>query len=275
MGRRSNVDRVKPILLDLGHFAIHSFGVMVAIGFLSGTWLAARRAKAVGIDPVTIQDLVFPWLLIGALLGARLLYVVSYWKTDFAPSSILDIFAIWKGGLVFYGGLIGATAAGIWRVWQKSLPAWRIADCMAPGLALGHAMGRLGCFLNGCCYGTPTTLPWAIRFPDINHELFGTPLGWVHPVQIYESSLNLVLCVGLVLLHQKRLAAGTVGAAYLMGYAVIRAFVELFRGDYVKIGAAMPGGLKPGQYTSLAIFVAGLIVLYLAHRNAKKSVISS
>ena len=106
---------MKPILLDLGHFAIHSFGVLVAMGFMAGTWLAARRARTVGIDPVAIQDLVFPWLLIGALLGARILYVISYWKTDFAPSSWIDVVAIWKGGLVFYGGLIGATAAGISR----------------------------------------------------------------------------------------------------------------------------------------------------------------
>jgi phosphatidylglycerol:prolipoprotein diacylglycerol transferase len=101
--------------------------------------------------------------------------------------------------------------------------------------------------------------------------MFGTPLGLVHPVQIYESLLNLVLCGGLIWLHGRRLAAGTVGAAYLMGYAVIRACVEVFRGDYVKIGAAMPGGLKPGQYTSVAIFAAGLIVLYLARRIAKRS----
>jgi len=150
---------LKPILLELGSFRLHSFGLLVALGFLAGSWIASRRGRAIGLDPQAIQDIVFPWLLMGGLIGARILYVLSYWQRDFAGQPLVEVLAIWKGGLVFYGGLIGATIAGAIGIRRKGLPLWATADCLAIGLALGHFFGRLACLLNGCCHGAFASRP--------------------------------------------------------------------------------------------------------------------
>lgn len=256
---------MKPILFDLGRFQLHSFGLMVALGFLCGTWLAARRARVAGLDPAAIQDIVFPWLLVGGLLGARILYVVSYWDHDFAGKPWTDAFAIWKGGLVFYGGLIGAVIAGVIGIRRRGLPLWRTADALTPGLALGHVFGRLGCLLNGCCFGRTCTLPWAIHFPD-SHETHGAGL---HPTQVYEALLNLALCAALVWWHDRRRRFdGQVFALYLLAYAVIRSVCEVFRGDYAYLGTPKSALFTPGQSTSLLIFAAGVVAwLFLSRRR--------
>jgi phosphatidylglycerol:prolipoprotein diacylglycerol transferase len=259
---------MKPILFEIGPFRLHSFGLMVALGFLAGTWIATRRAKSVGIDPNAIQDIVFPWLLVGGLLGARVLYIISYWDKDFAGQPLTELFAVWKGGLVFYGGLIGATIAGIMAVVRKKLPLWTTADCLTPGIAIGHVFGRLGCLLNGCCYGRTCEIPWALHFSK-DHPTGGLP---VHPAQLYEAGLNLALCGFLVWWHQKRRAfEGQVFAIYLVAYSFIRAFSEYFRGDYAVKSAPANGVFTPGQSTSVLILAAG-IGLWIYLRSRKQAV---
>lgn len=257
---------MKPILFDFGAFQLHSFGLLVALGFISGTWLAARRAKVAGIDPIAIQDIVFPWLLVGGLVGARILFVISYWDREFASRPLSEAFAIWKGGLVFYGGLIGATLAGIVGVRRRGLPLWKTADALTPGLVLGHVFGRLGCLLNGCCFGRTCELPWAIRFPA-DHSTRGLP---VHPAQLYEALLNLALCGFLVWWHdRKKRFDGQVFALYLLTYAVIRTVSEYFRGDYAVQSTPAAGVFTPGQSTSALILAAG-IGLWIALRRLPK-----
>lgn len=257
---------MKPILFDFGRFQLHSFGLMVALGFLGGTWLAARRARVAGLDPAAVQDIVYPWLLVGGLLGARILYVVSYWDRDFAGHPWTDALAIWKGGLVFYGGLIGAVAAGVVGIRRRGLPLWRTADALTPGLALGHVFGRIGCLLNGCCFGNACTMPWAVRYPD-GHETHGAA---VHPTQVYEALLNLALCGLLVWWHDRRRRFdGQVFALYLMAYAVVRSVCEAFRGDYVFLGAPKSGLFTPGQATSVGIFAAGVVAWLVLSLRAK------
>jgi phosphatidylglycerol---prolipoprotein diacylglyceryl transferase len=258
---------MKPILFEIGSFRLHSFGLLVALGFIAGSWIATRRAKAVGLDPDAVQDIVFPWLLVGGLLGARLWYVASYWERDFAGQPFTDVFAIWKGGMVFYGGLIGATFAGIVGVFRKKLPLWATADCLIPGVALGHVFGRLGCLLNGCCYGRVCEVPWALRFPK-DHSTQGLP---VHPAQLYEAALNLALCGFLVWWHaERRRFDGQIFAMYLIAYAFIRAFSEYFRGDYSVQSAPAAGIFTPGQTTSALILAAG-IGLWVALRRRPMS----
>jgi len=253
---------MKPILLELGAFRLHSFGLLVALGFLAGSWVASRRGRAMGLDPQSIQDIVFPWLLVGGLVGARLMYVVSYWSRDFAGQPLGEVLAIWKGGLVFYGGLIGATFAGIVGIRRKGLPLWATADCLSIGVALGHVFGRLACLLNGCCFGRACPLPWAIRFPA-DHATHGAP---VHPSQLYEAGLNLLLCGGLIAWQSRRPhGRGQIFALYLMAYAAIRSVSEHFRGDYAVQSAPAAGVFTPGQSTSLWIFAAGL-ALWVARR---------
>jgi phosphatidylglycerol---prolipoprotein diacylglyceryl transferase len=244
------------------------------MGFLSGLWTASRRAPAQGISGEQVLDL-GPWLIIGALVGARILYVISYWREDFAGHNFLDVFRIWRGGLVFYGGLIGAIVAGIIYLRRKKLPLWRVADVMAPSIALGSVFGRIGCLMNGCCYGKACDLPWAIHFPP-DHQTYPHA---VHPTEIYDSALNLVLYLGLAWLLRRKKFDGQVFAIYLIGYAVFRSIAEIFRGDYPQ--HYLGGWATPAQLVSLGIVTAGLLLLWLlphtpagrpaVERDAKKA----
>ncbi|HUD82220.1 MAG TPA: prolipoprotein diacylglyceryl transferase, partial [Candidatus Saccharimonadales bacterium] len=215
------------IAFEFAGLTVTWYGILVALGFMAGLWTASRRAMRSGINPDTIIDL-GPWLLVGAIIGARTLYVVSYWNESFAGRPLTEIFMVQHGGLVYYGGLIGASLACVLFVSLKKLPLWRLADILAPSVALGSFFGRWGCLLNGCCYGRPTTLPWGIQFPK-GHETYPN---YVHPTEIYDSLLNLGLYLFLAWLFRRKSFDGQVFAVYLICYAVLRSFVELFRGDY-------------------------------------------
>src|SRR5579862_9392833 len=124
---------------------------MMALAFFAGLFTASRRAKLVNIRGDTIADVTL-WLMVGSIIGARFVYVTTYWKTEFASGSFSEVFMIQHGGLVYYGGLIGASVAGLIYLAWKKLPVWKIADILAPSVALGSVFGRIGCLLNGCCY---------------------------------------------------------------------------------------------------------------------------
>lgn len=257
-----------PIAFHLGSLTIHWYGVMVALGFLVGLWTASRRGLHVGIPAEKVAD-IGPWLIVGAIVGARTFYVISYWKESFAGQPLSEIFAVWKGGLVFYGGLVGATLAGILYLRLKKLPLWKMADILAPSIALGYVFGRVGCLLNGCCYGRECSLPWAIRYPE-NNPLHA-PTTPVHPTQIYESLLNLGLYVALVWLFRRKKFDGQVFGAYLVGYAVLRSFVEMFRGDYREHQHYLGGWATPAHLVSILILVTGLVLLrVLSHLQPKR-----
>lgn len=237
---------------------MHSFGVLVALGFLVGLASAAYNARRAGLNGEVVYDLA-PWLVGAGLIGARLMYVISYWDRDFAGRPLREAFAVWNGGLVFYGGLILASLVGLWRIRAMKLPLWTMADCLAPGIAIGHTFGRMGCLLNGCCFGRPTSLPWAIHFPA-NHSTAGAGL---HPTQVYEALLNLAFFGLLMWAFPRRRFAGQIFALYLVGYAILRAVTEWFRGDYDYISRPVAGVLTPGQSTSVLILVAGLALLFV------------
>ena len=248
------------IAFQLGGLSIYWYGVLVAVGFLAGLWTASRRALLTGIRGETIVDL-GPWLILGTIVGARGLFVISYWREEFAADAWWQIFNIRRGGLVFYGGLIGASLAGMLYVRSKKLPAWKIADILAPSIPLGHAFGRIGCLMNGCCYGRACSLPWAIHFPE-THETHGAG---VHPTQLYESSLNFLLYAFLAWLYRRKKFDGEIFAIYLLGYAVLRAFVETFRGDYTTY--YLGGRATPAQMLSLFIFAAGATLWWALSRS--------
>jgi phosphatidylglycerol---prolipoprotein diacylglyceryl transferase len=241
---------VHKIAFHLGSFSIYWYGIFVALGFLAGLWTASRRALYDGIRGETIVDL-GPWLILGAIIGARGLFVISYWREDFAGKPLWQMLNIRGGGLVFYGGLIGASLACVLYVRLKNLPLWRIADILAPSIALGHAFGRIGCLMNGCCYGRVCNLPWAIQFP-YGHETYPNRL---HPTQIYESLLSLALYTFLAWRFRRKRFQGEIFAGYLLGYAVLRALVEMFRGDYTTY--YLGGHVTPAQMLSVPIFAAG------------------
>jgi phosphatidylglycerol:prolipoprotein diacylglycerol transferase len=157
--------------------------------------------------------------------------------------------------------LIGAVLSAVVYVKWKRLPSMKVGDALAPSIALGHVFGRLGCFLNGCCYGSACSLPWAVHFPP-EHETGGTG---VHPTQLYEAGLNLLLYFGLETLYRRKRFDGQVFGLYLMAYSVLRVGVELFRGDY---GAHRIGPFTPGQAISAVILTAGAAILWIQSRPA-------
>jgi phosphatidylglycerol:prolipoprotein diacylglycerol transferase len=256
---------VHPIAFYLGTLPIRWYGIMMATAFLVGLWTAARRARPANVSSEVITDLTM-WLMGGSIVGARIVYVTTYWHEVFSGKPFSEVFMIQRGGLVYYGGLIGATVAGVGYLWWKKLPVWKIADIMAPSIALGSVFGRIGCLLNGCCYGRACDLAWAIRFPA-NHETGGAP---VHPTEIYDALLNLLLYAGLAWLFRRRKFDGQIFALYLIGYAICRSIVECFRGDYPS-DHIHAGYFTPAQLLSLPILIAGIAAWFWVSRRPRIS----
>jgi phosphatidylglycerol:prolipoprotein diacylglycerol transferase len=252
---------VHKIAFELGPLTVTWYGVFVATGFLAGLWTASRRALRVQIHSETIMDL-GPWLFLGAIAGARAVFVGTYWREEFAHGPFYEIFMVQHGGLVYYGGLIGASLACIIYTRLKKLPLWRVADVLAPSVALGSFFGRWGCLMNGCCYGKPTTMPWGIQFPR-DHETYPS---YVHPTEIYDALLNFGLYGMLAWMYRRRKFDGQIFGVYLICYAVLRSFVELFRGDYTP--EHYWNGMTPAQLASVGIAAAGALLLWLQWRKA-------
>jgi len=270
---------VHPIAFHLGPLPVHWYGVMVALAFLAGLWTASRRALRENIAPERIIDL-GPWLIVGAIVGARILYVITFWREEFAGKPLVEMFMVWRGGLVYYGGLVGASLGFILYARLKKLPLWKGADILAPSIALGYVFGRIGCLMNGCCYGRVCELPWAIQFPNQSnawHQQHAQGLVGatdrslpVHPTQIYESLLNLALYAGLAWLYRRKKFDGQVFATYLVCYAILRSFVEMFRGDYPEYQRHLGGWVTPAHLVSVAILAAGLVLFRILPRAMPK-----
>ena len=235
---------------------------MIALAFLAGLWTATLRARREKIPGEKIADVVL-WLLVGSVIGARFTYVTTYWKDEFAGQPLSEIFMIQHGGLVYYGGFIGAVIASVIYLRWKKMPLWKTADVLAPSIALGNVFGRIGCLLNGCCYGRPTDLPWGIRFPA-DHPTGGVP---VHPTEIYDALDNFILYLLLAWLFRRKKFDGQVFATYLIGYAITRCIMEYFRGDYPP--DHIHARLTPGELVSIPIFLAGLGLAAILSRRVE------
>jgi phosphatidylglycerol:prolipoprotein diacylglycerol transferase len=267
---------VHPIAFQLGSFSVHWYGVMIALAFLAGLWTATRRARRVNVPAERITDLVL-WVMLGSIIGARFVYVTTYWKDEFADQPLSEIFMIQHGGLVYYGGLIGAILTTIIYLRWKKMPLWQTADVLAPSIALGNVFGRIGCLLNGCCFGHACTLPWAVQFPNQSYAwaqqyqqgLVGKDAAAlpVHPTEIYDALDNFLLYLFLAWLFRHKKFDGQVFAVYLIGYAVTRTIMEYFRGDYPP--DHIHYGLTPGELVSIPIFAAGLLLAALLSRRVE------
>ena len=264
---------VHDIAFELGPLTITWYGILVASGFLFGLWNASRRALRQNMKPEAIFDC-GSWLLIGGVVGARAVYVASYWPDileaarNHHHSPWVEVFMVQHGGIVYYGGFIGASVAGMVFAWRKGLPLWQLADILAPSVALGSFVGRWGCLMHGCCYGRPTDLPWGIQFP-VGHPSHlhddGLP-HYVHPTQIYDSLLNLGLFAGLAWFYKRRKFDGQVFALYLVCYAVLRSVVECFRGDYLRRDL-VGGWITPAQRVSVGTLAFGLLLLFALRKG--------
>lgn len=239
-----------PELFSIGPLTVHTYGVMFSLGIVAAVVLSERQLRRTGGKPGTIADMAFP-VMLGVILGARALFVIV--EHQYYAAHPWHILAVWNGGLVFYGGLIGGALAFVLAARWWHLDLWYLADTLAPGLALGHGIGRIGCFFAGSCYGKPTDLPWAVTYTDpgsLAHDILGVP---VHPVQLYSTIFLVSLAV---LLYRKGPSAsfrGQVITSYGIIYGVYRFMIEFLRGD--PRGAMEIGGvvLSTSQVVSLLL----------------------
>lgn len=250
-----------PELIRIGSFALPSYGFMMAAAFLAGLWLLRRRAGSFGIEPETASDIGI-WLLLSGLVGAKLLLVIVEWPSYVRSWS--EFLSLGRAGGVFYGGLLGAVAATVILLRRRRISFWAFADAAAPSIALGQALGRVGCLLAGCCWGRECTLPWAITFTSrIAHENVGVPLGVpLHPAQAYEIAGTLALCA-LLLVFERRAFSGETFARYVFGYALLRGTIEFFRGD--PRGVVL-GSMSTSQFIAACGVLAGLAIYALRRR---------
>ena len=242
-----------PILIKIGSVTIYTYGFMIAMGFLVGISLASRQGEKEGIDPAIISDLGF-YILISAIIGSRLFFVMVYWK-EFAGNP-LKIVKIWEGGLVFYGGLIGAGLTMLYFVRRKGLKLLQTLDILAPSAAIGQGIGRLGCFAAGCCHGKETSLAWAVTFTDPRCLApVGIPL---HPTQIY-ASIDLFFIFGLLILVRRfKKYQGQIAACYFVLIPIHRFFIEFLRGDDRGTVEMLSWTFSTSQFVSLILFALGL-----------------
>jgi phosphatidylglycerol---prolipoprotein diacylglyceryl transferase len=252
----------------IGPLTLHTYGFLLAIAFMAGLWIANRQARKAGLDPARITDMAV-YVLIGGLLGAKLMLVVVEWP--FYVRNPRELLSILQSGGVFYGGLLGALPVAWWYSRRHKLDGWRTADVLAPGVAIGQAIGRLGCFAAGCCYGRATTVPWAVTFRDpYATRAVGTPLDLpLHPTQIYESLSVLLLFLGLLWLAGRKRFHGQIALLYLFGYAVIRFVIEFYRGDAAR-GTVLGGRVSTSQFIAiLVVVVVALLYPFLRRRRPR------
>jgi phosphatidylglycerol:prolipoprotein diacylglycerol transferase len=252
-----------PILFKVGSWPVYSYGVLLALAYLAGLQMAVVRARRVGLDGARVMDLGI-YIIIAALVGAKLMLIAvdfQYFRNQ--PRELLSLV---RAGGVFYGGLIAAFFVTVVLVRRYQLPLWTTGDMIAPGIALGHIVGRFGCLLAGCCYGRPTDVAWAITFRDpVAAANVGTPLQIpLHPTQLYDAGAELLILI--VLLVSERRGRGFAGRTfwlYMLLYAISRFIIEFFRGD--ERGTVF--SMSTSQFVSIIIVPVSLIMLWVLKKR--------
>ena len=251
-----------PRLLDLGPLTIYTYGILLAAAYLLGLKLAMTRAKARQLDEARILDLGI-YIIVSALIGAKLLLLFTDFGTYLAnPRELLTLVRV---AGVFYGGLILAVLVAIWYIRRVGLPLWTTCDVFAPGIALGHVVGRLGCLFAGCCYGKPTTMPWGITFTDpFAATNTGTPLNVaLHPTQLYEAGAEAIILIVLLATESRgRRYPGRTFWLYMLLYAISRYVIEIYRGD----PRGSIGIFSTSQFISLLLVPLALAMLIYLRR---------
>lgn len=267
---------MRPILLHLPFgIPLFAYGFMLTVSVLVGRQIAIRLATRAGIDR-RAADRVATWTLVGAIVGCRLLYVVTNLEEFRNP---LDVFAWWKGGVVAYGGFLGGLAAAIvtCRAYGIRLLVW--ADCVVPTLCLGLAITRIGCFLGGCDFGSVWDGPLAVRFPPgspafiqhVQNGILGAGAARslpVHPTQLYESVVGVVLLFVVLAVRRRQPVAGYALAAFALGYGVLRYLIEIVRADPDR---GMVGPWTTSQFIAVATCVAAACLVFTLMQQRKGS----
>lgn len=272
----------------IGGAGLHVYGLMIALGFLIGMFYVKHESQRVGLDTDRVLDLFF-WTMVAGLAGSRLMYFITE-PSHQVFSNPLVFFKVWEGGLVFQGGIIGAAPVALWYTRRHKIPFFKMADTFSPPLSLGHALGRIGCFFAGCCWGAQCPIDFPLRLvfaqnPDVGTGVpFGVPL---YPTQLAESFGEFCIFTFLILYRKKKPFDGSLFVIYLTVYSVLRMVIELYRGDAVRgyiisplNGQQTPGFsgflqnpyLSTGQFFGLGMIVVALFMwVYLKKQhNASK-----
>jgi phosphatidylglycerol:prolipoprotein diacylglycerol transferase len=274
---------VRPTVLTLHGLPVHSYGLAIALGFTLGVVVAAREARRVGLDGDAFVDLLF-WILVAGIAGSRAAFVLLH-AGDYlrlcagtGPRPLGRVVAdcaaplrLWEGGLVFHGGALAATGTVLLFARRRRWAFGKVADTLAPALALGHAVGRLGCYLAGCCYGKPWSAGLSfprgsVAFDELAASLpaGATRTPPLHPVQLYEAAGELVIFFVLVMWRRRQRFAGQTALRYATLYGVLRFAVEFFRGDASR---GFIGALSVAQVVSVALVAGALLMNRRAART--------
>ena len=262
-----------PELFRIGTFPVTTYGIFLAVGMLLALMVASRLAARDGLPRERIYDLGL-WVLVGGLVGSKLLMILVEPGVDVFTLDFL------RSGGVFYGGLLGGFFAVVLLVHLYKLPFWKVADAFAPGVALGQAFGRQGCFSAGCCWGKPTTLPWGVHFTELGNQYTGVPIYGpeggdlhLHPTQLYESFIMLAVFGFLFYLHRHKKFDGQILIAYGIIYSIVRFSIEFIRDDPRGDlwGLTTLTGLSTSQMVSLIVAVASVIFMIVRLRKVSNS----
>lgn len=246
---------------------LHTYGLLVALAFLAGLWMATRLGKRAKLNTDAITNLGV-YCALAAIVGAKvMMFLVDIPYYTEHPGEIFSFSTLQAGG-VFYGGLLGALAVAAWYMRKTHLPGLLTADVFAPGIALGHGIGRLGCFSAGCCWGVECHLPWAVTFNNpVANQLVGVPLHMpLHPTQLYESFSEFLIFGILYWRFGKPHSTGAIISLYLMLYSTARFIVEFFR--FHEQGNLWGGPLDTSQWLSIALFLTGASYFVLTRKRA-------
>lgn len=256
-----------PVLFQLGPFSVRSYGLMLAVAFVAGTWYAVRGARRRGLSEDRILSLV-GWILVAALLGARLHFVLGHPESYASP---LEFLRIWEGGLTLYGGLIAAIAVSFLYLRRHGIPFLPVADLCAPAIALGESITRIGCFLNGCCFGAPCSGGLCIHYPPGSYAVSSLGDVPVHPAQLYLSASMLAVFGFLAWLDRRHHAPGVIFSCFLIAQGLARYIVDFFRyyEPVDQVAALGPAIHTKSQVVALALVMLG-VVLAMRTRNAAR-----
>lgn len=237
-----------PVLIKIGSISVFSWGFMLAIAMLVAIWGVGKLFASEGYDEEIVLDMVMV-MIISGLIGARILYIITFdWQTFLAHP--LMFFDYRSGGLIWYGGFTGGFLGFVIYIWKKGLSFWQMADMYSPYTALGYAIVRIGCFLNGCCFGNVTSSKWGVIFPAVDNH-------FRYPTQLYSSIINIIFFIFLMWLFPRRRFPGQVFSVYLICYSLYRFTIEFFR-----FNVFYYDHLSVAQFISLALFALGVILYY-------------
>jgi phosphatidylglycerol---prolipoprotein diacylglyceryl transferase len=257
-----------PELFHIGSFPVNTYGVLLALAFMAALFVSSRLGGRDELPRERVFDLGL-WMLLGGLIGSKLLLMLAEPEYGQDWHNLLSIDFLRSGG-VWYGGFLGGLLTGVLLIRRYKLSFWKVTDAFAPGVALGQAIGREGCFAAGCCWGRPTDVPWGVEFGELAHRITGVPVGvHLHPTQLYESFGALLIFFFLLWLHRRKQFSGQVILFYAALYAVMRFTIEIFRDDPRGdiLGLTTLTGLSTSQMLSIIVGISAVVLLVLRWRK--------